>query len=196
MTTPPSPPAPGAFQELAPEQAQRWIQSGEAVIVDVREPDEHAAEHIAGASLMPLSRFNPNDLAPLRGRKIIMQCRSGRRSADACRLAAGTGIGGLYNLTGGILAWKDRSLPVESGGKAPGLSVMRQVQLTIGAGVLGGAALAWLVHPAWIGLSAFFGAGLLFAGATGTCAMANLMAMAPWNRVTPRPGDASRDTCA
>ena len=65
--------------------------------------------------------------------------------------------------------------------KAP-LEIMRQVQIGAGALVLLGVVLGVMVHPAFLGVSAFVGAGLAFAGATGFCGMARLLALAPWNR--------------
>ena len=51
-----------------------------------------------------------------------------------------------------------------------------------------GAVLAWLVHPGFVGLSAFVGAGLLFAGLTDTCGMGLVLARMPWNRVADDAG--------
>ena len=59
---------------------------------------------------------------------------------------------------------------------------MQQVQITIGLGVLTGVILSRTVHPDWVFLSAFFGAGLVFAGSTGWCGLAILMSKMPWNR--------------
>ena len=61
-------------------------------------------------------------------------------------------------------------------------NLMRQVQITAGALVLAGVLLGAYVAPGWYGLSAFFGAGLVFAGVTGWCGMAKLLAVMPWNR--------------
>ena len=62
------------------------------------------------------------------------------------------------------------------------VSLERQVRIAAGSLVCLGALLAWLVHPAFIALSAFVGAGLIFAGVTDTCGMALLLARMPWNR--------------
>lgn len=181
--------APSSVAEVDPQTAKRWIEAGEAVLIDVREPDEHAAERIADATLLPLSRFDARQVSPPRGARVIFHCRSGRRSADACRLAASLAASGVpvYSLAGGIEAWKKAGQPIvaASPGSAPGLSILRQVQITVGAGVLLGCLLAWLVHPVWLILPAFFGAGLVVAGATGTCGLAALLARMPWNRIAP-----------
>lgn len=177
---------PAGIAEITPAQAQQWLNNGEAVLIDVRETDEHTREHIRGAQLLPLSRFAAGQAAAFAkpGQKIVFHCKGGKRSADACRLAvslAGPGRS-IYSLTGGIEGWKSAGLPVEVNTSVSGISVMRQVQLVIGLAVLTGSALAWFVHPGFIGIPAFFGAGLTFAGASGTCALATIMGKMPWNR--------------
>jgi hypothetical protein len=81
-------------------------------------------------------------------------------------------------------------LPVVRGKKA--ISLERQVRIAAGLLVLLGALLGWLVHPALVGLSAFVGAGLVFAGVTDTCGMGLLLARMPWNQVN----DAANTCCA
>lgn len=175
-----------AFAEVEPREVHAWLQNREAVLIDVREPDEHARERIPGSRLLPLSRFDPGQaeagVAP--GTRLVFHCRAGSRSADAARLSASLGEAGrpVFSMRGGIEAWKKEGLPVELNERVSGVSVMRQVQLIIGACVLVGAALAWLVHPAFLAVPAFFGAGLVFAGATGTCGLAAVVARMPWNR--------------
>jgi hypothetical protein len=63
----------------------------------------------------------------------------------------------------------------------------RQVRIGAGALVLASLALAQWVHPAWIGLAAFMGAGLVFSGVTGFCGMAIILAKMPWNQVADAP---------
>lgn len=176
-----------AVKEAEPKQVAEWLRRGEAVLVDVREADEHARERIAGARLLPLSRFDPHRVAGWMkpGQRAVLHCRGGKRSADARRLALAVCRDGveIVSMSGGIEAWKRQSLPVEVNAKASGISVMRQVQLVIGVCALIGSALAWFVHPGFVVVPAFLGAGLTFAGATGTCALASLLAAMPWNRV-------------
>ncbi len=71
--------------------------------------------------------------------------------------------------------------PVDVRGKKT-ISLERQVRIAAGLLVLLGALLGWLVHPAFIGLSAFIGAGLLFSGITDTCGMGMILARMPWNQ--------------
>jgi hypothetical protein len=84
-----------------------------------------------------------------------------------------------------MLAWRRAGLPVREGRKR--LPVDRQVQLIAGTAVLAGVALGTLVSPWFLALAAFVGAGLTFAGATGTCGMALLLMKLPWNRPTALP---------
>ena len=93
--------------------------------------------------------------------------------------------GRVVSLSGGIEAWKKSGLAVTLNADAPRLSIMRQSQLVIGACIAAGSALAWFLDPRFIAIPAFFGLGVAFAGATGTCAIASLLAKMPWNRIAP-----------
>jgi len=186
-------------QQASPREVQQWLRSGTAILVDVREPDEHAREKIAGARLVPLSRFDPQQAAAgiMPGQKLVLHCRSGKRSSDACRMAASLGDAGvlIVNMSGGIEAWKKDALPIDVNTKVSGISVMRQVQMVIGLSVLAGSALTWFVDPRFIAVPAFFGAGLTFAGASGTCALASLLGMMPWNKAAMSSGSCSTGSC-
>jgi rhodanese-related sulfurtransferase len=187
MSSSSTPPSTPAISEASPRQIHQWLKSGEAALVDVREPDEHARERIAGARLVPLSSFDPKKAlgAARSGQRLVLHCRGGVRSLNAAQQAAPWAGGtALISMAGGLEAWKKEGLPVEVDARVSRVSVMRQVQLVIGAGSLAGSALAWFVHPAFVAIPAFFGAGLLFAGATGTCGLALLLARMPWNRGT------------
>jgi rhodanese-related sulfurtransferase len=157
-----------------------WLRSGEAVLVDVREPGEHAAEHIAGAALLPLGRVHAHALPP--GRRVVVHCARGGRGAAACHaLLAENPALEIYNLEGGIAAWRDAGYPVARSGRGL-LPLDRQVQLTIGLCLIAASALAWLVTPLFLALTLFFGLGLTLAGATGFCGLARLIARMPWNQ--------------
>ncbi len=174
----------GLRADASPKAVADALRAGTAVLVDVREPDEHAKERIAGARLLPLSRFEPSALSATAGQTIVIHCRSGRRSADAvarCGALQAAGIP-VVSLAGGIDAWKAAGLPTESTAGAPRLGVMQQTQLTIGLGILTGLAIGYLVHPAGFLLSAFMGCGLVMAGLTGACPLASGLARMPWNR--------------
>jgi rhodanese-related sulfurtransferase len=84
-------------------------------------------------------------------------------------------------LEGGLDAWKKAGLPVSLDRSKP-IDVMRQVQIVAGSLVLAGVLLGVLIAPGFYALSGFVGAGLLFAGVSGFCGMARLLALMPWNR--------------
>lgn len=166
---------------LAPAEAHDRIASGQAVLVDIREPDEFARSHIAAAHSVPLSGWDGAALPLTAGKDVIFTCRSGMRTAGACDRLAARVQGPAFVIDGGLDGWRAAGLPVVTDAKAP-LEMMRQVQIAAGLLVLAGAVLGWLVNPAFFALSAFVGAGLTFAGVSGFCGMARLLALAPWNR--------------
>ena len=107
-------------------------------------------------------------------------CRSGSRGRQACEKFAAAGYTNVVNVEGGTLAWEQAGLPVVPGKKT--ISLERQVRIAAGALVVLGTALGFFVHPAFLSLPAFVGAGLIFAGVTDTCGMGMLLARMPWNR--------------
>lgn len=169
------------ISRIDPLEAARLLAEGQAVLVDVREPGEHARERIAKARPMPLSRLGTAAPIETRGRLVVLHCRSGSRTAaNAARLAAAA-HGQVAILEGGIEAWKRAGLPTEVDHRRP-IEVMRQVQITAGSLVLAGVLLGILVSPWFLLLAGFVGGGLMLAGVTGWCGMARLLARAPWNR--------------
>ncbi len=170
------------LRTITPERAAELVRIG-AVLVDIREADEHARQHIPGARHHALSRLDAGNATSPGDQTVIFYCRSGARTqANAQRLAAAGGCE-VYALQGGIDAWKQAGLPVTFDRRQP-IELMRQVQIAAGALVLLGVTLA-LVSPAFILLSGLVGAGLVFAGVTGFCGMARLLAAMPWNRHAP-----------
>lgn len=165
------------MKPVTPAEAQRLIQGG-AKLIDIRDPDEHAREHIPGAANVPVAaidRLDAGDCA------VVFHCRSGARTqANAARLAAAAGAP-CYVIEGGIDAWRRAGLDVAADRRQP-LELMRQVQLAAGGLVVLGVALGFLAGPGFFTLSAFAGAGLMVAGATGWCGMASLLRWMPWNR--------------
>ncbi len=174
---------------LAPINAQdlkRKLDRGEAVLIDIRESDEHAREHIIGARLAPLSAIDAHDFDRDHGKSAVFHCKSGMRTqANAAKLLA-RGFSEAYFLDGGIEAWKAAGLPVHANKRAP-IEIMRQVQIAAGSLVLLGVLLGVFVHPTFFALAGFVGAGLAFAGITGWCGMALLLRAMPWNRASPTP---------
>lgn len=165
---------------IQPAELELLLPSG-CCLIDVREPVEHAEEHIVGAKLIPLGQLDHRSQEIDRNAPVVVMCRSGKRGGEALRKIQAMGITNVRNLEGGILAWKSDGHPVEKS-RGNAMPLMQQVQLTIGLGVLSGAILALTVHPNWVFLCAFFGAGLTMAGTTGWCGLAILMSKMPWNR--------------
>lgn len=161
-----------------------WLDNGEAVLVDVREPGEYGARHIPGALHLPLGKVSKSALPDVSTKKLIIHCKAGKRGGMACeRLLAEDPNLELYNLEGGLDAWAQAGHEVKISGKFF-LPLDRQVQLTIGIGVVIGSALGYFINPAGFLLSGFFGLGLINAGLTGWCGLALLMAKMPWNQAT------------
>jgi len=181
---------------IDPATVASWLATGRCLLIDVRESDEHAREHIQEAASAPSSSLDVQKLAELAasGRRVVMHCKSGRRSADAAaRVRARLPLSAeVFSLEGGIDGWRRSGLPTVVDASVSRMSVMRQVQLTVGLGVLVGSALAWFVHPMFLIVPVVFGAGLAFAGASGTCGLALLLERMPWNRPSsqsPPPAD-------
>jgi rhodanese-related sulfurtransferase len=167
------------IKHIPPARAASLIREG-AVLVDIREADEHARERIPGAAHHALSTIEGAALP--QGEPIIFHCRSGNRTiVNAHRLAAAARGARVAILEGGLEAWRDAGLPVRKDPRRP-IEIMRQVQIGAGSLVVAGVALGAAAHPGFYALSGFVGAGLVFAGATGFCGLAKLLALAPWNR--------------
>jgi rhodanese-related sulfurtransferase len=167
---------------ISPERAAELVRSG-AVLIDIRESDEHAREHIPGARHHALSRIDRETPVREGDDVLIFHCRSGARTkGNVPRLSAAAAQKcETYILEGGIDAWKKAGLPVKLDRSQP-IDLMRQVQIAAGGLVLLGVILGALAAPVFYALSGFVGAGLLFAGVSGFCGMARLLSAMPWNR--------------
>jgi len=161
--------------DLADQLATKGV-----TVIDVREPMEYASGHINGSLNIPLARIAQADLP--RG-PLVLVCQSGNRSTKAMHQLLQQGHPQpVADLKGGIPAWQQAGFEVRKLKGAP-LPLMRQVQIAAGSLVLLGVILSQTVAPGWIWLSGFVGAGLTFAGISGFCGMARLLAAMPWNQV-------------
>ncbi len=151
------------------------------LLLDVRTPAEFEESHIEGSVLHPLTGLDAAKVKALAEGKegCLIICRSGNRARQAAEKLASAGVGRLGVLEGGVLAWEAAGQPLNRGAKT--MSLERQVRIAAGALVFTGAVLGYFVNPAWIALSGFVGAGLVFAGITDTCGMGMLIARMPWN---------------
>ncbi len=179
---------------ISPQQLAELCKAGKIELIDVRTPVEFRELHTTVARNVPLDRLDPAAIMQARnGSKdepLYIICRSGSRGQKACEKFLEAGFSNVVNIEGGTLACVEAGLPVVRGKKA--ISLERQVRIAAGSLVLLGVLLGWLVHPAFLGLSAFIGAGLVFAGITDTCGMGMMLARMPWNQVK----DASTGCCA
>lgn len=155
-------------------------------LLDVRTPVEFRELHAQGARNIPLDQLDPKAVAAEHSSgPLYVICRSGSRGKSAAEKIAACGHPEVVNVEGGTLAWDQAGLPVNRGAKM--ISLERQVRIAAGLLVLTGVSIGFLVHPAGFGLSAFVGAGLVFAGVTDFCGMGLLLARMPWNRVAAKP---------
>jgi len=169
---------------ITPTQLADLLNKGGSKIelIDVRTPVEFREVHIAQARNVPLDQLDANALRQSRSGEapLYVVCRSGSRGQMACEKLLAAGHANIVNIEGGTQAWLEAGFPVVRGQKA--ISLERQVRIAAGALVVLGSALT-LLHPAFIALPAFVGAGLMFAGITDTCGMGMLLARMPWNQV-------------
>jgi len=185
---------------ITPQKLSELIHSGAAVeLIDVRTPVEYQEVHVGSARNVPLDQLNAAQVAAGRSgaEPLYIICRSGSRGRQACEQFLAAGYMNVVNIEGGTQAWDQAGLPVVRGKKA--ISLERQVRIAAGLLVLTGSVLGYIVSPWWIGLSAFVGAGLTFAGITDTCGMGMLLARMPWNQVPKSPstvGAGAGATCA
>jgi rhodanese-related sulfurtransferase len=184
---------------VPPVEAVRLVERGDAFIVDVREPDEHRREHVAGAALFPSSIFSVSGFpASDRGRQTLVMCRSGGRARKVVEALHAAGRADARVIDGGIVAWMQAGLPAVRDVAAP-LPLMRQVMITVGAMLLGLTALVVLVSPWFLAAIGAVAAGLLFSGLTGICALATVLSRMPWNRAplarAARPCATSGGSC-
>lgn len=173
------------FATISPKQLQDEIRSGRKInLIDVRTPAEFREVHVACAKNVPLDRIsaakNP-EIPDEASAPTYVICKSGGRSKMACDKLVAGGYTNIINVDGGTSACEQAGLSVVRGKKT--MSLERQVRIAAGSLVFTGAALGFFVHPYFIGLSAFVGAGLVFAGITDTCGMGMIIARMPWNQV-------------
>ena len=176
-----------AVKTITPQELHQRLADKKVVeLIDVRTPVEYQEIHIAAARNVPLDTVDPKSIMESRNGKaeepLYVVCRSGSRGNQACQKFLNAGFENIINVEGGTLAWAEAGFEVVRGKKT--ISLERQVRIAAGSLVLVGAILAQLVHPYFIGLSAFVGAGLVFAGLTDTCGMGIMLSKMPWNQVS------------
>lgn len=161
--------------------------AGDICVLDLRTAAEVKSESLTGTLHIPLHQLSGKRLEAelIRLGKnpdtIYLLCQSGKRAeAAATQLANEAVKRTLCIIDGGLNGLKQAGIEVQQQQNV--MSLERQVRIAAGSLVLLGAGLGFAVNPAFFGLSAFIGAGLIFAGVTNTCAMGMLIARMPWNQ--------------
>jgi rhodanese-related sulfurtransferase len=103
-------------QDLTPQEVSKGMEEGRFLLVDVREPNEVAAEAYPGGVVVPLSTFDPAAIPDPQGKQVVFACRSGKRSVTASLAAQAAGLPYDKHLAGGIIGWKAAGLPTKVGG--------------------------------------------------------------------------------
>ena len=169
---------------ITPSELNRLLLAGKPVeLLDVRTPGEFAEAHAPGAKLVPLDDLDA--AAFLRQHEtatpIYVLCQSGGRARKAIEKFQRAGFDGCVLVEGGTAAWIAAGLAVERG-ESRVLPMIRQVQIVVGAMTATGAVLALTVNPQFVIIPLLMGCGLIFAGVTGFCGLALILAKMPWNR--------------
>ncbi|HWT92744.1 MAG TPA: rhodanese-like domain-containing protein [Solirubrobacteraceae bacterium] len=102
--------------EVTPQQTKELLDSGEAIVVDVREPYEREAGHIEGSRHIELERLSSQAATLPKDQKIVFHCRLGARSAMAAQAFRASGFD-AWSMEGGLQKWADEGLQVDGGGE-------------------------------------------------------------------------------
>lgn len=156
-------------------------------LIDVRPPPMFYETHVPFARFESFEALNPKAVMASRGDRagdpLYVICQIGKRSMGVCRQFIDAGYDNVVNVEGGTQAWLQAGLPVVRGERK--VSIERQVRTVAGALMLVSIGLGLAVHTGFLAIGAFLGAGLLYSGVSGSCAMGMILAKAPWNRIDP-----------
>lgn len=169
------------IKQTSVQEINELINGGAPQVIDVREYGEFEAEKVHQAKLVPLSNFERRAEEIDRSQPVYLMCRSGNRAKQAAEKLIKRGFSDVHVVEGGMQAWSQAGFPTIKGASKV-WSLERQVRFAAGSLVVVGVVLSLLIHPYLIALSAFVGAGLVFAAVTDTCGMAMMLAKMPWNK--------------
>jgi len=172
-------------ETISAAEAARVVEAGgETSVIDVRTGIEYETEHVPGSRWIPLDQLAARvDEVRATPAPRLLLCRTGSRAAMARTTLRGLNVAGLVVVEGGIESYSAVGGETEKG--RAGISLERQVRIGAGSLMLASVALGAFVHPAFLLLGAFVGAGQMVAGLTDWCGMGLLLAKAPWNRRAP-----------
>lgn len=169
------------LSEIGALELSQKLNLQQVILLDVRESSEYASEHITGSLSLPLSTFEPTQVAQFGDQSLVLCCQSGMRSFRASQQLLNCGFNNVSQLKGGLSSWKAAGFKTSKSQNSP-ISLFRQVQIVAGSLVAIGTGLGALISPWFLVLSGFIGCGLVFAGVTNTCALGHLLAKLPYNR--------------
>ncbi len=159
-------------------------QNKKILLVDVREFAEHEEEHIENSKLFPTSEITEEKIKELiketKDKEIILYCKSGMRSQNALNKFLCCNVENVCILKGGIDSWKSQNFNTKK--KASIISLDRQVQLVLGILILLFSLLSIFISKIFLIFLIFISCGLIFAGSTGKCGLAILLARMPFNK--------------
>jgi rhodanese-related sulfurtransferase len=172
------------MKSILADEAKELIESKQChLLIDVRSPAEYRASHIEGSINIPMDHLEEGMLAKFEDKDTVlyMMCSCGNRSSKACTEMESIGYQNVISVDGGIIELKRLGMKVIEE-EHHVISIERQVRIVAGSLVLTGVLVGYFISPSFLAISAFVGAGLIFAGITNTCGLGVLLARMPWNR--------------
>ncbi|MFC1576424.1 MBL fold metallo-hydrolase [Candidatus Omnitrophota bacterium] len=170
------------IEMISPKNTHELVSKNPQVkLLDVRSALEFNETHLKDSINIPIDMLNLkiNSLSQ-GGQGYIVFCRTGNRSPMAADMLLQSGISSVKVMEGGLTRWQKEKLPVIKG--QGGISLERQVRMIAGSLMLIGIILAWLIHWAFIFISVWVAAGLVFAGITDNCLMGIMLMKLPYNK--------------
>ena len=170
-----------AVEKINARAVEALLHDHKAVLIDVRTPGEILGGEIPESVIMPFDLVSAKRLEPIvdTNKKIVFVCHSGNRAGQAADAVSGL-LPDVAVLDGGVAAWKQAGLPMTEGRDV--IPIERQVQITVGSLLILTVLLTYFVSTAFLIFPGLFGAGLVYAGWSGSCGMARVLLMMPWNQ--------------
>ena len=170
------------MESISVQELKNLIERNNNVqLVDVREVPEYEGEHLLSFSNIPLLTLGKECQRLKKDSPVYLLCQTGNRALQAARQLKFRGIEQVCVVEGGLEEWKREGYPLQKGERRVWM-LERQVRFSAGLLVLLGIFFGWLIHKAFLGVSIFVAAGLVFSAITDTCGMGMLLAKMPWNR--------------
>ncbi len=171
-----------AIKNIDSATLKNWLDNNQALLIDVREPAEYEANNIKGSQLISLANVSLKNLPEIGNKKLVLHCQGGKRSFNGCqKLISENEDLEIYNLEGGISAWIQQGYNFQSSKKFF-LPIDRQVQVIIGSATFLTTIAGYFISNKFFIIPMVLGAGLIFAGLSGYCGLAILVAKMPWNK--------------